>query len=33
LPFYTDKGVLQSVDGMGGMEEVFDQIKEIVAGG
>jgi adenylate kinase len=33
LPFYSDKGVLQSVDGMGGMEEVFDQIKEIVAGG
>ena len=33
LPFYQDKGVLQSVDGMGGMEEVFDQIKEIVASG
>jgi adenylate kinase len=33
LPFYADKGVLQSVDGMGGMEEVFDQIKEIVVGG
>ncbi len=33
LPFYSDKGVLQSVDGMGGMEEVFDQIKEIVTGG
>ncbi len=33
LPFYQDKGVLQSVGGMGGMDEVFDQIKEIVANG
>lgn len=33
LPFYRDKGILQSVDGMGGMEEVFDQIKEIVTKG
>jgi adenylate kinase len=33
LPFYSDKGVLHSVDGLRGMEEVFDQIKEIVAGG
>jgi adenylate kinase len=32
LPFYRDKGVLQSVDGMGDMEEVFNQIKEIIAG-
>ncbi|MBT7265475.1 MAG: adenylate kinase [Rhodospirillaceae bacterium] len=33
LPYYRDKGVLQSVDGMKGMEEVFDQIKEIIEGG
>ena len=33
LPYYRDQGVLQSVDGMREMEEVFDQIKEIVAGG
>jgi adenylate kinase len=32
LPFYRDKGVLQSVDGMGTVEKVFGQIKEIVAG-
>jgi adenylate kinase len=33
LPYYRDKGVLRSVDGRKGMEEVFDQIKEIIAGG
>ncbi len=33
LPFYSDKGVLQSIDGMGTVEEVFDKINEIVAGG
>jgi len=31
LPFYTEKGVLQSVDGMRNIGEVFDQIKEIIA--
>ena len=33
IPFYSDKGVLQSIDGMGTVEEVFDKINEIVAGG
>jgi adenylate kinase len=33
LPYYREKGVLKCVDGMGTMEEVFDQIKEIIAGG
>ena len=33
IPFYSDKGVLQSIDGMGTMEEVFGKINEIVAGG
>ncbi len=33
LPFYADKGVLQYVDGMRDMGEVFDQIKEIVTRG
>ena len=33
LPFYRDKGVLQSVDGMVTMEEVFNQIKKIITGG
>ena len=32
LPFYRDKGVLQSIDGMLEMDEVFDQITEIIAG-
>jgi adenylate kinase len=32
LPFYRDKGVLQSIDGMLEMDEVFDQIKKIIAG-
>jgi|TARA_B110000196_G_C21076708_1_gene630293 adenylate kinase len=33
IPFYSDKGVLQSIDGMGTVEEVFDKINGIVAGG
>ena len=33
IPYYSNKGVLQSIDGMGTMEEVFGQINEIVAGG
>ena len=33
IPYYSDKGVLQSIDGMGTMDEVFGQINEIVAGG
>jgi adenylate kinase len=32
LPFYAGKGVLQSVDGSGGMEEVFARIQNILAG-
>ena len=33
LPFYRDKGVLESIDGMLDIDEVFDQIKEIITGG
>lgn len=32
LPFYIEKGVLKCVNGMGTMEEVFDQIKGIITG-
>ena len=32
LPFYRDKGVLQSIDGMLEMDEVFDKIEEIITG-
>ncbi|MEE2998726.1 MAG: adenylate kinase [Pseudomonadota bacterium] len=33
LPFYKDKGVLEIIDGMNPLEEVFDQIKEIISRG
>lgn len=33
LPYYESKGTLNTIDGMGSMDEVFDQIKEIVEGG
>ena len=32
LPFYRDKGVLQSVDGMLEMDKVFNKIEEIITG-
>lgn len=33
LPFYSEKGVLKTVDGMGAMEVVFNDIKEVVSAG
>ncbi len=33
LPYYDSRGSLNTIDGMGSMDEVFDQIKEIVEGG
>lgn len=31
LPYYKARGVLKTVDGMAGMDEVFGQIKEVLA--
>ena len=33
LPYYTARGVLRKVDGMGSMEEVYRQISAILCGG
>ena len=32
LPYYREKGILSTVDGMGAMDEVTRQIEAVIAG-